>query len=446
MKRILSLFCAAVILIVQTGCSSADKKAATLLDKEGNTIAVITKLDFSDDCLQDINYRSYAESVVDEAVLVLSVKYGCSAEEAAQKLFREGFTLKTEFDPTVFGAVNTMYEGCDMPTVGCAVLGQNGNVLAIYSAGEEQYGKASLAPYSTIKPLGVYAPAMEEGLISWSTGIVDKPYTQIIDERGNKVNWPTNPSGGYTHKRTTLLECIRQSLNTASVHTLKKLGVKKSIEFLTDSFGLDLGLEKNKLVLEGEDEVIGNIALGYLNVGITPVQLAGCYQIFAREGKYIKPHTISSITDKDGNEVFVHTGEEKQVIGDSTAYIINRLLAGVVTSGGTGAAAKVEGCELIGKTGTGTENSGNWFVGVTPEYSCAVWHGGVTGMGNISAELFTEIMKNMPKPEITKFSAPQTVRKGVYCSDSGKLFSPDCNKMQIGYYVQADKPDVCDAH
>ncbi len=446
MKKIIAVFCIVSLLVLQTGCARPAKKAATLLDRQGNAIATIDKLEFSDKSLTDLRYRSYVEAVLAEAIEILAEKNGISSEDAVQKLFSEGFSIKTEFDPTVFEAAATVGKNANVHQSGCAVLDENSAVLAISSVGERRNGNTKLSPFSTIKPLSVYAPAMEEKIISWSTNIVDKPFSKITDESGKEVDWPTNPSENYTYQKTTLFECIKQSLNTASVHVLKDLGVKKSIEFLTDSFGLDLGFESNKLALEGENQVIGNMAMGYLNVGLTPVQLAACYQIFSRGGKYIEPHMISSITDENGNTVYTYIKSEKQVISEETAYIMNRLLLGVVSVGGTGDKAKVQGCELIGKTGTGSDEGGNWFVGVTPQYSCALWHGKIQGVGNIADELFTGVMEKMPDPEVEKFSAPKTVRKGVYCSESGKLFSASCKRMQIGYYVQTEKPAVCDAH
>ncbi len=445
MKKITALFCAILLLIIPTGCSS-QKTAASLLDKNGNLIASIDKLDFSDERLQGENYRSYAEAVLTEAIEILAEKEQVDNETAARKLLTEGYVLKTEFNKTAFDAIAAMEEIPSLSQAGCAILDKNSAILAISGVGDARNGNTKVPPYSTIKPLAVYAPAMEKGIISWSTGIPDTPFSKITDDRGNTIDWPVNPSNSYTYRKVSLIECIKQSLNTTSVHTAKDLGVEKSIDFLTESFGLDLGFERNKLALEGENEVIGNVALGYLKVGLTPSQLAGCYQIFARDGKYIKPHTISSITDKDGKTVYTYAQNAKQVISPETAYIMNRLLTGVVSPGGTGEKAKVEGSELIGKTGTGSENEGNWFVGVTPNYSCALWHSSIVGAGNLSAELFTKIMKKMPSSETKEFSAPNTVRKGVFCSESGKIFSSSCKRMQIGYYVQADKPDICDAH
>lgn len=449
MRRFLALLCGVCLLWGLTGCSDGGR--LTVYDSQGAVIATLSKMDFPDNELSDSSHRSYIELALNEALHIIAATHQCDTAQAAVILFDEDYTLHTAFDPTIHAAIDTAYTNnieADLP-FGCTVVDYDGNVRAAYSGGDQSYVLMGHAPFSTIKPLSVYAPGIEYGVIDWSTNITDKPYKQIENDDGVLTDWPSNPSGGYTYKKTPLLECIKQSLNTTAVHCLKSIGVEKSIRFLQESFGMNLAFEQNKLTLDGEDEVIGNIALGYLYTGVTPVNLAGYYQIFGNGGQYNRPHAITGILDQNGQAVYTHKNETKQVIREDTAYIMNRLLSGVVTPGGTGAKAEVPDTELVGKTGTGNE-AGNWFVGVTPQYSCAVWHGGGGKFGdrtpNNAAALFTEVMKNMPKHTVTRFPLCSAVRKGVYCSQSGLLFSSSCTQMQIGYYADGHKPATCDAH
>ena len=126
---------------------------------------------------------------------------------------------------------------------------------------------------------------------------------------------------------------------------------------------------------------------------------------------------------------------------------MNRLLTGVVERGGTGARAALPGMEVCGKTGTGELNESNWFVGLTPEYSCAVWHSN-GGVGNIAPAMFSTIMYNMPTDMNTTkaFKKCANVYKSVYCAESGLLFSESCSRMQIGYYVRGEEPAPCPGH
>lgn len=446
MKRLWTFLCGICLLLGMIGCTKSEQ--VTVYDAQGAVIATLSKADFPDSELTDTGYRSYIELVLSEAAAALSATDRCTTSEAVSKLFQNGYALYTALDPAAQSAVDTMYTdyAAQGLPLGCAILDYSGGIRAVYSGGGESYALMKHPPFSTIKPLSVYAPAMESGIIDWSAKLTDMPYKQLPDDAGLMKDWPVNPSQGYTYQPTALLECIKQSLNTTAVHCLKSVGVENSIKFLQDSFGADLAYEQNKLTLEGEEEVIGNIAMGYLYAGVTPVDLAGYYQIFGNGGQYTRPHALTQIVDSSGRAVYTHQSEVKQVIRADTAYIMNRLLSAVVSPGGTGAKAKVSNTELVGKTGTGNEEGGNWFVGVTPEYSCAVWHGVGEKTGNIAAELFTNIMENMPAHTVTQFPSCATVRKGVYCSQSGKLFSSSCSQMQIGYYASDRKPAVCDAH
>ncbi len=445
MKRILAFVCIFSLAFGFSGCSS---NKVTVVGSDGEVIASVSKLDFASKKLENKGYESYVKLALSEAVEIICDVYDCEVKAAQKKLFTSGFTVKTAFDKTSYFAIENMYakyqSGEKKLSVGAAITDYSGNIRAVFSGGEELYGIEPHAPFSTIKPLSVYAQAMEAGLVDWSAMITDKPYKKIAEENGREKDWPTNASGGYTYQKTSLQECIKFSLNTTAVHVLNDLGVEKSIDFMRTKFGADLGYEQNKATVKGSEEVIGNIAMGYLYKGFTPTELSGYYQVFGNLGNYVKPHAVLEICDKEGNSVYSYSGETKQVFSKETAYVMNKLLESVVSPGGTGSEAFLEGAALVGKTGTGTEE-GNWFVGVTPEYCCSVWHGDNDNK-NIADRMFTEIFKTMPKHTKTKFPELATVRKIICCSESGLKFSGNCNNMNIGYFAADRTPAVCDKH
>ncbi len=448
MKRCLLVFLVLSLLFSLVSCSKSG--ALTVCDTNGNVIATLKKADFSDSQLSDPTYRSYVELSLQEAISAISEMYGYDAEKATKMLFQEQMVLHTAFDPVMNSAIDTAYSEYAEQNLsfGCAILDSNGNICAVYSGGGQQYALMEHSPFSTIKPLGVYAPAMEKQLIDWSSSFVDKPYKQITDEDGSINDWPMNAGAAFTYEKTLLVECIKRSLNTAAVFCLNDLGVQNSVDFLQTSFGMDLNYEQNKITLQGEEEVIGNIAMGYLNKGFTPAQLAGYYQIFGKAGYYSAPAALINIEDAEGNTLWQHKKSEKQVISEETAYLMNRLLLNVVSLGGTGEEAALSNVELIGKTGTGNDDGGNWFVGVTPEYSCAVWHGVEENVKskNIAAKLFASVFENMPEHTEKEFKTCSQIQKSVFCSESGGLFSSRCSFMDIGYYAYGRKPRVCAGH
>lgn len=446
MKRILAFVCGLSVVFGLTACSSS-KKGVTILDSSGQTIATVTKMDFSTKDLVKADYRTYVAIVLDEAVDALEEKYDCSEKEAKSKLFAQPLTIKTAFNSKVQTATQKMYakyksEGL---SIGCAINDNKGNLCAAFSVGDKNYATETQSPYSTIKPLSVYAPAIERGMIDWSTLYTDKPYKQIVDESGKTSDWPKNVTNNYTYKDTTVAQAIKESINTVAVHCLATLRVKYSISFLESSFDMNLEYEENKATLQGAKEVLGNVGLGYLYKGVSPVDLAGYYQIFTNGGKYVKPHAISEITDASGKAVYTAKPQTRQIISEQTAYIMNRLLREVVLPGGTGSKALVGNTPTIGKTGTGTDKGGNWFVGSTTQYSCALWHSD-NGSGNFAPQLFYEIFSEIPNLSTNEFTPCDTVESIAYCNESGKKATSSCTSIHVGYYAADRIPSDCDMH
>ena len=423
------------LLLGVTGCAGESGGSLTVYDASGGVLATANAVD-------DTN--GFLRYTIDEAIGVLIERYDLTREEAEKRLFSGGYAIDSTADPTVMAAVEAAYGDQTMP-FGCAVTDLSGKVLAVYSGGKEDFALLGHSPHSSIKPLSVYAPAMDEGLLDWSSTIEDKPYKKLKGEKGDLVDWPVNPTDQYTYQPVLLYDCLQQSLNTTAVHSLKTLGTEKALSFLQQSFGWDVSFEQEKQEKQGEEEILGNVALGTLYKGVTPIQLAGAYQIFGTGGRYEAPHAVIAIRDAEGKTVYTYQSEKTQVIREDTASIMNRLLKGVVSVGGTGVAAKAKGTELIGKTGTGTDDTDNWFVGVTPEYSCAIWHG-EGNEDNIAAELFTKIFEQMPTPTKKTFAMRGSVKKVVLCTESGLQVSADCGNIKIGYYAANRVPAICDKH
>ena len=446
MKRISVLLCVVTLLGSLCGCGKTT--GVTVYDADGNVMGTPTAMKVDAATLTDPAYSSYIDVVLSEAANALASAAGLSAEQVQQRLFTGGYHIYTAFDPAVCTALQEGYR--DRATkdleYAAAVTDHSGRLLATYSVGEQNFAITRQSPHSSFKPLGVYAPALDAGLIDWSTQITDRPYSQIKGDDGTMQDWPKNASGTYSYVKTNLYECIRQSLNTASVHCLSRLGVDKSIAFLQDSFGIDLTYEQTMLQQKGADEIIGNIALGSTRAGVTPVDMAGYYQIFGNGGQYTAPYTILEIRDEAGQTVYTAAAESKQVLKPTTAYIMNQLLRGVVQGGGTGDQAGGRSVPVAGKTGTGNRGEGNWFVGVTPQYSMAVYHGDCPDR-NIADILYGAVLDHLPTHTVTDFPACPAVRKGVFCVESGKLFSAaGCSRMYVGYYDPSQTIPVCDAH
>lgn len=432
-------------LFTLTACST--KGSLKILDGAEEELAVLTSSNISKNTLKDSAYAAYLEVALEEAVGIIAELEDCSAKKAEKLLFSKGYTVHTAFNSTVFSSIQNAYKEHQEAELefACAVTDLNGRLLAAFSAGREGKNLATenTAPYSAFKPLSVYAPAIDAGVANWSTVYRDAPVKKISAKKGEEEDWPSNPAGTYTYKDTTLFDGLQQSLNTVAVRCLQEYGVQNSIDQLKENYGIDLTAEENRANVSGEDEVLGNIALGYLSEGVSPIDMAGYYQVFGNNGGYIAPKAVTLILDKDGEEVYSSSAEETQVMKKTTAYIVNQLLQGVTAPAGTGNKAVFGEIPVAGKTGTGEE--GNWFVGITPEYSCAVWHGNEY-TENRAAEIFASAVGGFKHSEDAQFNGAAGLRKAVYCSESGKLLSKKCIKMQMGYYESSSVPAICDKH
>lgn len=437
LSLLLALECAAVC-----GCSSGGQ--VRVLDSGGQEIAALESLSEERTELDGHACRAYLDIALSEAEECIASLYGWDTQRARRYLLEEKCVLYTAFDSEASRALQDGYaqEGDPSVPFGGAVADLEGRLLAAFSGGGEEgenYAAAKTPPYSSFKPLSVYAPAMEQGLIHWSTLYEDSPVKTITDSDGRPSDWPSNATGTYTHEMTALPAAIRESLNTTAVRCMQEVGVSESLRFLQECFGLSLDFEQNRLALYGEDEVIGNVALGYLYEGISPVEMAGYYQIFANGGVYHPPHALLKICDSQGKAVYERQEEGKQVIRPATADILNRLLQGVVSPGGTGQEAACNGVTVGGKTGSGDD--GYWFAGFTPQYVCTVWH--AAGAENATSRLFSAVVSGLENDPDARFPQCPDVRQAAYCCESGLLISPACRRVDLGYYAAGSEPAVC---
>ena len=218
---------------------------------------------------------------------------------------------------------------------------------------------------SSIKPIGVYAPALEMGASPASVVFnMPLPISGWKDANGRDT-WPKNYGGGSYTGVVTLREAMKKSLNTAAAQTeMTMVGVNNSEAFL-ESMGVD------------EDHIDATpfgVTLG--SSGITPLQMSVAYGVLANGGVYQEPISVLGISDSEGHVVWDgHANQERRrVFSESTAYMIVDMLKTAVASG-TGTSAKIKGQTVAGKTGTNSDQKGVFFSGMTGYYASAVWVG-----------------------------------------------------------------------
>lgn len=423
------------------------KKEFEVLDQSGEVIATFDKWYTLEE-----PEMVYCDVAVSEASEILAEKYNCSVEKAKNMLWDKKFQVYTYYEEDVQSALTIACVRYKKDfSCGAAVTDLQGNIVAAYGHGVDHmdvnYAMHSASPYSSLKPLSVYAQAIEKGVINWSSTYEDSAYKQVTSSDGTKRDWPANANGKYGNKDVTIYEAIRKSLNTVAVKCLSDVGILSSVEFLQGKFEIPLSSEQYTATVHGGEEVIGNLGMGYLKEGVTPIDMAGYYQIFATGGVYNKPSTIYMICDAKGKELYTREYTPKEVITPVTADLMNKLLQGVAKTGGTGVEAFCETTQVAGKTGSADGNAHCWFAGITPEYSCAIWHG--QHYKNLAPVLFSRTMERVYEGDVelkNVFAMHSNLQKIMYCEESGMGMSKDCTLVQMGYYVPGTQLETCNKH
>ncbi len=161
----------------------------------------------------------------------------------------------------------------------------------------------------------------------------------------------------------TMAYCLAKSLNAAAYDLMSRIGAKKTAEF-AHSVGITSNIP-----------VVPSIALG--SADLTLIEMLRAYTMFPNRGFNIEPIMITRIEDKNGNVLETFTAENKQVISESDAYTMYKMMQGVVDFG-TGHAMRsrfgIKG-PMGGKTGTTNDNTDGWFIGYTPQLLAGAWVG-----------------------------------------------------------------------
>jgi penicillin-binding protein 1A len=247
-------------------------------------------------------------------------------------------------------------------------------------------------PGSSIKPIGVYGPAIELGLTQL------KPWNAayVLDDSPNYYNdelWPKNWYDSY-RGLATVREAIQQSMNVPAVKMFGEVGATASTDFIK-KVGVTSVVETGNV----NDQNAAALALGGMTDGISPLEMASAYGTFPNQGVYVKPVSYTKVTNKKGEVILESNSQKTKAMDPGTAFIMTDILQSVVTQGIAGAAA-IGTSPVGGKTGTTTNNYDAWFVGFTPYYSASVWIGNDIDIelskGSIAASrLWSKIMKRV---------------------------------------------------
>lgn len=342
------------------------------------------KMVFSKHNMNDgTNFNSY---FVDQVIIDVAndlVKYkGYEYDAAIQYIHTGGIKIYSTIDPDIQRKMDAVYNneanfGSKGAQSSMVIMDPyTGEVKGIAGGvgkkgGDFVLNRATMSkrqPGSSIKPLSVYAPAVEEGLIS--------PMTIYEDKAVKYGDWsPVNYYSGFKGPMTVQY-AVQISANTVPIQILEKLGVDKSYNFLKNKLGIStLVSQETRNGKVVSDKNLPALALGGLTDGITTYEMTAAYCAFVNNGVYISPHTYTKVVDSNGKIILEKKISKTYAMSKQTAQIMCQLLHSVTKSGGTGVAANLPNVQVGGKTGTTDDNKDRWFVGITPYYVGAVWYG-----------------------------------------------------------------------
>ncbi|QOY35541.1 transglycosylase domain-containing protein [Anaerobacillus isosaccharinicus] len=364
-------------------------------------------------------YPGYVDYVIEEAIH----KYGFNEEY----LLTGGLHIFTQMDPVVQSAIEMTYTTNELfpNSTGDELVQSASVVIDPYTGGVRGligyrgshvyrgFNRASQLkrqPGSAIKPLAVFAPALENGY---------KRNSMLIDEKSDFNGYsPKNFNDRY-RGRVTLHEALVHSINVPAVALLHEMGVGVGVDFL----------QRSSIPLHRDDRNL-SIALGGFTEGVSPLDMAQAFSMFPNLGSMKKAHAITRITSSTGEILLEVVQEDVQVMKPENAYTMTQILSDVVQEG-TGKNAALNR-PTAGKTGTtqlpstaafqgvsGVRDA--WFVGYSPELVTAVWVGYdkvdpnyvmESSGGNHPAKIFQAIMSNaLQNIPISSFQIPKNYRE-----------------------------------
>ena len=293
---------------------------------------------------------------------------------------------------------------------------------------------------SAMKPIAVLAPSIDKKMVTNVTIISDEP-TTFIDYNNKEYNpIDYDPYRGSI----TLRQAVETSQNIPFVKIMETLTPQVSIQYL----------KKMGITSLNDNDVNLSLALGGLDIGISPLEFAGAYNTIANDGIYIEPTFYSKI-DSFSGELFMKSKQRKRkVFSKDVACVLKHLLIEPVKGEkGTATYCSIDGIDVAAKTGTTNENYDRWLCGFTPYYTSVCWYGfdtnesidygGKNPAGLIWSSVMNKIHTNLPKKT---FDLTSGVETAIVCKDSGKLATPNCKNTYKEYFLSGTKPEQCTIH
>ncbi len=371
--------------------------------------------------------EGYTESAANALIYGGGLHIYTALDKEAQAAAEQAFSAKAERGDGFHAGVTVF-----SPITGKLValvgdLGQKaGNRLFSYATDMRR------APGSVLKPLALYAPALNEGRITEASAFDDVPQSFF----GTQA-WPKNTPDVYDG-RILAKDALIHSKNTVAVSLYRLLGAEHIYATLKNGFRLS-GLVRRSEDAAGNvrtDLAEAPLALGELTHGVSLFEMTRAYLPFCREGRISRGDTLIRVENGDGRVLLSENGTDEEILSPQTASVMTHMLKGVVEEGSAKALALQALVDTAGKTGSSGGNRDRWFIGYTPYYLCGVWCGYETGKTPVSGtphlSLFDAVMmplhEALPDDGLLSFAVARGLHEVTVCKDSGEMQTILCKE------------------
>lgn len=415
----------------------------------------------------------FKDTLIEQIIADLKEEYGYSREYASNIIYSGGLKIYATIDPEVQTIMEEVFADPDtfqrvsdgiQPQAAMVIMNPyTGDVKGVVG-GREKTGDRDLNRAtqsrrqigSAIKPLTVYAPAMDLGLINYSTVFDDTPLEYKAD-LGRY--WPKNAPARYDGL-LSVNRAVEVSKNTIAIKVLQKMTPEYSYNFSQNKLHL------NSLVASDKD--LAPLALGGLTNGLTVMEVTAAYSIFPNGGMYSSPRLYTRVLRNDDTVLLERNSNPEYAVSSDTAQVMTKILQNVVSNGTAAGITLDKKINVAGKTGTTNNDKDRYFVGFTPYYTAACWFGYDTPKylgkfrSNPAMIAWEKVMTRVHEKYINAASSGgEPLKKFDYsrltqvavCSDSGLLPSDACghdlrgSRVSYGWFAKSQIPTkTCGTH
>lgn len=408
------------------------------------------------------NIRSYFVDYAAAEVRNDLIKAGYTEESATSMVYGGGLKIYLTLDSKVQKKMNAVYKNSsyfyltnsagEKAQSGMVILDSKTSEIRAMYGGRGKKDKNMILnratgierqPGSSIKPIAVYGPALDTKTVTAATLVKDE---RVYLNPASSAPYPTNADGTY-RGNITIADAVRFSVNVVAAKVYLMMDPSVPLDYLSR---VNIDRDQKNVAL----------AMGGLNQGVSPLEMAAAYVPFNNHGMYNTPTSYTKVVDRYGEVILDKSStdgvktESQYVYDEKSAYIMTHIMK-QVRYGTAGSYAIVKGdvIESAGKTGTTENSKDKWFVGYTPYYTAAVWYGFdkpyPVSDGSSALKIWNAVMKDVHSDLGAKeFEKPNGLSMQTACKYTGKKPISGCSTVTT-YFLPDTKPGelgACDGN